>query len=51
MLPGIMQTGKNIGMTTMDDSLQDLYIKGKASAEEVLRRAEDKTLMRQFLKS
>jgi len=51
MLPGIMQTGKNIGMTTMDDSLQDLYIKGKASAEEVLRRAEDKILMRQFLKS
>ncbi len=51
MLPGIMQTGKNIGMTTMDDSLRELYIEGKASAEEVLRRSEDKVIMREFLQS
>ena len=28
MLPGIMQTGKSVGMVTMDDSLQQLYNKG-----------------------
>ncbi len=51
MLPGIMQTGKNIGMTTMDDSLKELYIAGKVTAEEVLKRSEDQTTMRQFLQS
>jgi twitching motility protein PilT len=51
MLPGIMQTGKNLGMTTMDDSLKELYIAGKVSAEEVLRRSEDQTTMKQFLSS
>jgi len=48
MLPGIMQTGKNVGMITMDDSLQNLYIKGKISQEETLFRSENKALMRQF---
>ena len=51
MLPGIMQTGKNVGMTTMDDSLKELYISGKISSEEVLKRAEDRTTMQQFLSS
>ncbi len=48
MLPGIMQTGKNVGMITMDDSLQKLYIKGAISQEEALFRCEDKSLMRNF---
>jgi len=48
MLPGIMQTGKNVGMITMDDSLQQLYVKGKISQEEALFRCEDKAHMRQF---
>ncbi len=48
MLPGIMQTGKNVGMITMDDSLQKLYIKGKISQEEAMFRCEDKTQMREY---
>ena len=48
MLPGIMQTGKNVGMITMDDSLRELYVKGKISQEEALFRSEDKVQMRQY---
>ncbi|MBT8036098.1 MAG: PilT/PilU family type 4a pilus ATPase [Verrucomicrobiae bacterium] len=48
MLPGVMQTGKNVGMITMDDSLQTLYAQGKISQEEALFRCEDKALMRDF---
>jgi twitching motility protein PilT len=51
MLPGIMQTGKHVGMVTMDESLRKLYIKGKISAEELLFRADDKIQMRSFLRS
>jgi len=51
MLPGIMQTGKNVGMITMDESLRNLYLKGAASQEEVLYRAEDKQQMKLFFKS
>ena len=28
MLPGVMQTGKNVGMITMDESLRNLYVQG-----------------------
>ena len=48
MLPGIMQTGKSVGMVTMDDSLQQLYHKGTVTKEEILYRCEDKAQMRQF---
>lgn len=48
MLNGVMQTGKNIGMVTMDDSLRDLYTTGHISQEECMSRAEDKVLMREF---
>ena len=51
MLPGIMQTGKNVGMITMDESLRQLYIKGIISREESLYRAEDKHQMREFFRS
>jgi twitching motility protein PilT len=51
MLPGVMQTGKHVGMINMDESLRNLYVKGKISAEEVLFRAEDKSQMRTFLQS
>lgn len=51
MLPGVMQTGKHVGMITMDESLRQLYIKGKISSEELLFRADDKMQMRSFLKS
>ncbi len=51
MLPGIMQTGKNVGMITMDESLRNLYVKGQISQEECLFRSEDKVQMRTFFKS
>jgi len=51
MLPGVMQTGKNVGMITMDESLRKLYIQGLVTREEVLFRAEDKNQMRAFFQS
>lgn len=51
MLNGIMQTGKNVGMVTMDESLRNLYTAGTISREECLSRCEDKTQMRAFLES
>ena len=51
MLPGVMQTGKHVGMVTMDESLRQLYIKGKITSEDLLFRADDKAEMRSFLKS
>ena len=51
MLNGVMQTGKNVGMITMDDSLRGLYSKGLISREECESRAEDKQLMRAFFQS
>jgi twitching motility protein PilT len=51
MLPGVMQTGKHVGMVTMDESLRQLYIKGLITADELLFRSEDKAQMRSFLKS
>lgn len=51
MLPGIMQTGKNVGMVTMDESLRALYVKGLITQEEALFRCEDKTQMEAFFTS
>jgi twitching motility protein PilT len=51
MLPGVMQTGKNVGMITMDESLRRLYTKGIISREEALFRAEDKNQMRSYFQS
>ncbi len=51
MLNGVMQTGKNVGMVTMDDSLRSLYASGLISREECEQRAEDKQLMRTYLQS
>jgi len=51
MLPGIMQTGKNVGMITMDESIRNLYVKGLISQEEAMYRCEDKTQMRAFFQS
>jgi len=48
MLNGVMQTGKNVGMITMDDSLRGLYQKGLISREECETRAEDKPQMKIF---
>jgi twitching motility protein PilT len=51
MLAGVMQTGKNVGMITMDDSLRNLYSQGLISREECESRAEDKILMKKFFES
>ncbi len=51
MLPGIMQTGKNVGMITMDESLRQLYSKGIITREETFFRADDKNQMKEFFES
>ena len=43
MLPGVMQTGKNVGMIMMDDALIQLYEEDKITAEEAMQRAIDPT--------
>ena len=50
MLPGIIQTGKKLGMKLMDDSLIDLYSNGLISQEEAYDRSEQKALMRQHFR-
>jgi len=42
MLPGVMQTGKNVGMIMMDDALAKLHKDGLISKEEALGRAIDR---------
>lgn len=49
MLPGIMQTGKNVGMITMDESLSDLAQAGTITKEEAIYRADDQKMMAQTL--
>lgn len=48
MLPGIMQTGKNVGMITMDESIKNLFQKGLITQEEAFFRAEDKKFIESF---
>lgn len=47
MLPGVIQTGRRLGMKLMDDSLIELYQNGVITAEEANARAEQKKLMAQ----
>jgi len=49
MLPGVIQTGKKLGMRLMDDHLIELYDAGKISREECYTRGEQKAQMRQHL--
>lgn len=49
MLPGIMQTGKSVGMILMDDSLKRLVHEGIITAEEALFRAVDQDQMKKDL--
>ncbi len=51
MLPGIIQTGRKLGMRLMDDSLMDLYDRQIISQEEAYARSEQKALMRQHFAS
>lgn len=51
MLPGVMQTGKNVGMVTMDDALRKLYTQGTITQDEAFARSEDKIEMQKFFQS
>jgi len=41
MLPGVMQTGKKLGMRLMDESLRELVDQGLITPDEAHRRAEN----------
>ena len=45
-----MQTGKQEGMTIMDDEIMKLYKGGKVSAREAHLKANDKKMFEQFLR-
>jgi twitching motility protein PilT len=50
MLPGIIQTGKKLGMKLMDDSLLELMEQGVISPHEAYDRAEQKKIFEFYLK-
>ena len=50
MLPGIIQTGRKLGMMLMDDSLTDLALSGVITKEEALARADQKLIVKRALK-
>src|SRR5437764_799043 len=50
LLPGIIQTVNKQGMRFMDDTLIALYQLGLISARETYARADQKLMMRQYLK-
>jgi twitching motility protein PilT len=50
MLPGIIQTGKKLGMKMMDDSLMELTEQGIISPYEAYDRAEQKAPFKPLLK-
>ena len=49
MLPGIIQTGKKLGMRLMDDSLLELVQEGIISPYEAYDRAEQKKIFEPYL--
>jgi twitching motility protein PilT len=50
MLPGIIQTGKKLGMKLMDDSLLELMQEGVITPHEAFDRAEQKKIFEPYLK-
>jgi len=50
MLPGIIQTGKKLGMKLMDDSLLELMEQGVITPYEAYDRAEQKKVFAPYLK-
>ncbi len=50
MLPGIIQTGKKLGMKLMDDSLLELVQQGTITPHEAYDRAEQKKIFEPLLK-
>jgi twitching motility protein PilT len=49
MLPGIIQTGKKLGMKLMDDSIAELFQASIISAEEAVYRAEQEADMKRLV--
>jgi twitching motility protein PilT len=49
-IPSLMQTGKSVGMQSMDEALMDLFQRKIISAEEGQKRAASKRVFAQYLK-
>ena len=49
MLPGVIQTGKRLGMKLMDDSLLELMEAGTITPHEAYDRAENKKIFQPYL--
>jgi twitching motility protein PilT len=49
MLPGIIQTGRKLGMKLMDDSMLELAQQGIITKEEAIARADQKAIMKRNL--
>jgi twitching motility protein PilT len=50
-IASVMQTGKNIGMQTLDDAIQDLLTKKWISPEEAYEKCIDKNRFAKLLKT
>ena len=50
-IPSMMQTGKKVGMQTLDDAILELLNKKWISADEAYEKCIDKARFAQFLKS
>lgn len=50
-IPSVMQTGKSVGMQSLDDAIQDLLNKKWISAEEAYDKCVDKPRFAKFLKT
>ncbi len=50
-MASLMQTGKGVGMQTLDDAIQDLLTKKWISAEETYGKAIDKNRFAKLLKT
>jgi twitching motility protein PilT len=50
-IASVMQTGKNIGMQTLDDAIQDLLTKKWISPEEAYEKSVDKSRFAKLLKT
>lgn len=49
MLPGIIQTGRKLGMKLMDDSLLELWQNRVISTDELMARGEQKQVLRTYV--
>lgn len=49
MLPGVIQTGRKLGMKLMDDSLLELWQNRVISTEELMARGEQKQVLRAYI--